>query len=197
MIGHIERACKRRQRQTFHNQVGKNEKQQFCEISTEFAKNFINAKINNSHGKILVDTGSGLSIIRHDFAIKIGCTFQPLASNQPKCVFVANGEALRLRHSVGLELNIEGETFVCKAVVASGFTVSQDLILGLDFLRKYAAKVNFEDNTLTLGNEVLTNISVKSDKQDVLSLCDLTKIKKQTTAVVRVRIPSRFNNKVG
>ena len=135
-------------------------------------------------------------IIRHDFAIKIGCTFQPLASNQPKCVFVANGETLNLRHSVDLKLNIEGETFVCKAVVASGLSVSQDLILGLDFLRKYAAKVNFEDNTLTLGNEVLTNISVKSDKQDVLSLCDLTKIKKQTTAVVRVRIPSRFNNKL-
>ena len=68
----------------------------------------------------MVDTGTGLSIIRHDFAIKIGCAFQPLAPNQPKCVFVANGEALRLRHSVDLELNIEGETFVCKAVVASG-----------------------------------------------------------------------------
>ena len=53
-------------------------------------------------------------------------------------------------------------------------TVSQDLILGLDSLRRYAAKVSFEDNTLTLGNEVLTDISVKSDKQDVLSLCDLT-----------------------
>ena len=62
----------------------------------------------------------------------------------------------------------------------------RDLILGLDFLRKYAAKVNLEDNTLTLGNEVLMNISVKSDKQALPSLCDLTKIKKQTTNSCRL-----------
>ena len=69
------------------------------------------------------------------------------------------------------------------------------LILGTDFLQIHKAILNFDDHNLTLDEDIITSLSIKSDTQDLLSLTDLTKLKAEKTAMVKVKTPSRFNRK--
>ena len=60
----------------------------------------------------------------------------------------ANGKIMNVKGNVDIPLNINGLTVVHTFLVLPYIT--QDLILGVDFLTKTEAKINFKDRTLTL-----------------------------------------------
>ena len=95
-----------------------------------------------------------------------------------------------------INLLVEGVEIVCDVLVARELAITTDLILGTDWLTCHRAVLNFDDNSLTFDENVVTNLLVKSDTNDLMSLVDLTKLEPGKLTTVRVKVPSRFNNKL-
>ena len=120
---------------------------------------------------------------------------KPLGPGLPTKLFVANGQLIFISSSTEVNLNIENANFSCNVLVARDLSVSAHLILGTDFLQIHKAILNFDDHTLTLDEDIITSLSIKSDTQDLLSLTDLTNLEAGKTTMVKVKTPSRFNRK--
>ena len=75
-------------------------------------------------------------------------------------------------------------------------SVSSDIVIGVTFLKKYKAVIDFNTNVLSLNDSLTTDLTVISDDNDILSLTDLTKLDPHGMKSVRVKVPTRFNGKI-
>ena len=111
----------------------------------------------------------------------------------PTKLFVANGKSIFVNKQAEITITIEHRKTVCDVLVARELLATTDLILGTDWFRKHRAILNFDDNTMTFDDTV-TAFCVRSDKQDLLSLSDFTKLEPGKATTVKVKVPTRFNN---
>ncbi|ORD98367.1 POL2 [Hepatospora eriocheir] len=115
------------------------------------SKAIINVKLNNNIIHALVDTGADISIINSKFLMGIK-VLEPDIS-----IKAANGSNIKI---IGMlrKINIDidnyeykGKFYVCK-------DISYDVILGLDFIRKYFASIKLNEQKVKL---VLNEVSNK------------------------------------
>ena len=165
-------------------------------ITIPCQRNYISARINRSFARILIDSGAAFSIMNYEYACQINAKFQPLCQGMPTKLFVANGQHINVKCMAEVELEIENVNIVCKSLIADELSVSASLVLGNDFLNLHKCILNFDENTLTLDETVVTSLSVQSETQDVLSLTDLTKLEPRKTTMAKVKTPARFTNKL-
>ena len=152
--------------------------------------------VNGKIAHCLLDTGSLYSIVNEQFAKSLNVEFKPLREDHPRKLFVANGRVLFVNNYVEFILKIEKDEFLCEALVATELSVSSEIVIGVTFLKKYKAVIDFNTNVLSLIDSLTTDITVIPDDHDILSLTDLTKLDPHSMTSVRVKVPNRFNGKL-
>ena len=102
--------------------------------------------INGKECQITVDTGSNISIVRPDLLQGNADSIQPVNSY----LRTVTGETAPLCGQGELQVGIGSFEVLHKMWVAD---ITEECILGLDFLTEHACKVNLQDNVMTLGEE--------------------------------------------
>ena len=104
--------------------------------------------------KMLVDTGSAVTIIREDAWIRREATHPRQKLRPPTCpVVAANGEQLELcgRGEVTLKLG----NILTRCPVLIGKNVTQECLLGADFLEQSGCIIDLRGRTLMMGGSYL------------------------------------------
>ena len=104
--------------------------------------------------KLTVDTGSTISIVRPDALANIGGTLCPSTSY----LRTVTGDSAPLQGCGKLEVGVGSVVVPHQMWVAN---ITDECILGLDFLQKYNCQVFLKDGVLVMGNQQipLTNSS--------------------------------------
>ena len=66
-------------------------------------------------------------------------------------VLLVNGQPLDIRGKCDLEICVDGVNVVHSVLVAAD--VTQDCLLGIDFLGKHGCKIDFEAKSLSIGSK--------------------------------------------
>ena len=105
-------------------------------------------KLGNRNTRMLVDTGSAVSLIREDVWRDIAQSSMDHLTQPARPIVAANGEKLdliggtELRLSVG-DLDIPLSVFIAKEL-------TQECLLGADFLKQHNCVINMRERTLTV-----------------------------------------------
>lgn len=113
------------------------------------------AKINDC-STFIIDSGADVSIFRHN-------AINPDANIHKESINL-NGIALTTLKTLGSVeaiITIKGESFPHTFhVVGDDFSITDDAILGADFLRRYNAQLNFESGELNLKHQTPQHLAV-------------------------------------
>ena len=115
---------------------------------------YVNCKIRGSAVPFLVDTGASTSIL----SMK---TYEDLQKKQDDCMFkkclltlqLADGTPLPVKGSIVLPLSIDDWQADYKFVIAD---ISDEGIIGLDFLEKFNCEINMKQKTVKLEEQVIS-----------------------------------------
>ena len=115
---------------------------------------YVNCKIRGSAVPFLVDTGASTSIL----SMK---TYEDLQKKQDDCMFrkclitlqLADGTPLPVKGSIVLPLSVDDWHADYKFVIAD---ISDEGILGLDFLEKFNCVINMKQKTVKLEEKVIS-----------------------------------------
>ena len=91
---------------------------------------YLKGQLASRHSKILVDTGSALTLVRTDQWEHLDALTQPSAERQ-LCLVGVDGNPLSLRGTARTHLKLGGKSFPIGVTVVDNITA--DIILGMDF----------------------------------------------------------------
>jgi transposase InsO family protein len=155
---------------------------------------FIRAQINNVYRQIILDTGSGTTIIHHRFLKQIQHDgFRPIPSSYSS----ANGTTLAILGEVDLNIKINNILTTITAAVATCLVT--DLLLGTDWINKYVTSLDIINQTLNIHDThgQCTNTPLirlfNSSTSSPVTLSNSVTIPKHSTCTVSVKIPSVNN----
>ena len=100
-------------------------------------------KINGHPGKALIDSGAELSLVATSFIKRFGISVK---QGPPQQLIFAGGEISCTTTYAELQLDIEEFHITLSLPVAP--IVGQSVILGIDFLRKFGIKLDFDTDTI-------------------------------------------------
>ena len=131
--------------------------------------------VNEINVSILIDTGSAVSIISEhlwDKALKES-RLRPVHTP----VLAANGESLSIKGHTLASISIAGCTVRHRVLVSSN--VSQECLLGADFLASHDCIVDFPNRQLKMGQENAAIMQTTKDSNEVcrVTVADTTAIK--------------------
>jgi len=158
---------------------------------------FIRALINNTHRQIILDTGSGTTIIHHKFLKQIkhdGFRSIPSAYSSANCT------TLEIIGEIDLKIKINNILTTITAAVATCLVT--DLLLGTDWINMYVQSLNIINQTLTVhdtnGRCTTTSLirTPNSPTTSSISLIHSVTLPKNSTCSVPVKIPSLNNTTV-
>ena len=160
--GHIKRECKAKKndRANENDKEPQISKQSQIKGKVGFNINkiepgmFVAASIDKTEVKLLVDTGATLSIISH-------AVFKSLASSDTdinnleavnRDVLAANNEPLKTFGRTTVSISISGKIYETPVLVAD---VTVDGVIGLDFMKQNACKIDICNENMQLNNETI------------------------------------------
>ena len=127
-------------------------------------------KLGNRNTRMLVDTGSAVSLIREDVWRDIAQSSMDHLTQPARPIVAANGEKLdliggtELRLSVG-DLDVPLSVFIAKEL-------TQECLLGADFLKQHNCVINMRERTLTIeGRPVACQTK---DPREPTSVCHVS-----------------------
>ena len=100
---------------------------------------------------MLVDTGSAVTLVHQRVLNRSPQNFKLSVVGEP--VVSANGQPLDIRGKCDLEICVDGVNIVHSVLVAAD--VTQDCLLGIDFLGKHGCKIDFEAKSLSIGSKII------------------------------------------
>ena len=109
---------------------------------------------DNSHFPALVDTGATFSVIRKAFLQRLkvpACKF----SHTHTKITLANGQRVLARQQVHLQFYINNKPYSLTFLILPQLT--RPLILGVDFLKKYKALINFDTDYTLITRPILAS----------------------------------------
>ncbi len=109
---------------------------------------YVEGSVNGRKTPILVDTGSAVTILHKDVWNGVGGQLRP--TDIP--VVVANGEPLNVLGATAVEIDIAGSRFSQEVLVTED--ISQNLLLGSDFLVSNGFIIDFSEGLLWFNNSV-------------------------------------------
>lgn len=119
-------------------------------VSTQGLTLMIPTKVNGEETYAVVDTAAQVTIISQDFAASMA---KPLRlSDNIQCKNAENNNWMEGRWAKNVRFTIGRKQYKINVVVAP---ITDNVILGLDFLKEHKAVVNLKDNNLILGKEVI------------------------------------------
>jgi len=158
---------------------------------------FIRAQINNVYRHIVLDTGSGTTIIHHRFLKQIqhnGFRFIPSSYSSANCT------SLTIIGEVDLHIKINNLLTTITAAVATSLVT--DLLLGTDWINMYAQSLDILNQTLTIHdthNQCTTTPLIRqfdSSTTSPVTLINSLILPKYSTCTVSVKVPSINNTTV-
>ena len=114
---------------------------------------------------MLVDTGSAVTLVHQRVLNRSPQNFKLSVVGEP--VVSANGQPLDIRGKCDLEICVDGVNVVHSVLVAAD--VTQDCLLGIDFLGKHGCKIDFEAKSLSIGSKIV-NLQAKSGGNKVFRI---------------------------
>ena len=158
---------------------------------------FIRALINNVHRHIVLDTGSGTTIIHLNFLKQIqhdGFRSIPSSYSSANCTTLAIiGE---------VDLNIKINNILTTVTAAVATCLVTDLLLGIDWINMHVRSLDITNQTLTIhdthGQCTTTPLirQLNSSTTSSVTLINSVTIPKYSTCTVPVQIPSINNTTV-
>lgn len=112
----------------------------------------VDGKINNIPIKILFDTGADLSVISNTAVDKLNMNDMIDTQASTICKGV-NGMAMTLGELWFIELEIANNIFPVKLTVLRTDFIDYDMIIGLNFMRSYKARIDFVSNEIILNDK--------------------------------------------
>ncbi|KAK3091854.1 hypothetical protein FSP39_023181 [Pinctada imbricata] len=113
---------------------------------------YVSAMLEGQPCKMLIDTGSPVSILSEDVAQKIGIDIQNLSKTEVK-LNGAEGSEISTKGVLECSLGLGSRSFAVAMIVAG--LASYDGILGIDFLDAHDAKLNVKKRKLKIASETL------------------------------------------
>ena len=96
---------------------------------------------------MLVDTGSAVTLVHQRVLDRSPKNFKLSVVGEP--VVSANGQPLNIRGKCDLQICVDGVNVVHSVLVAAD--VTQDCLLGMDFLGKHGCTIDFETSSLSFA----------------------------------------------
>ena len=113
------------------------------------------------HGvHMLIDTGSAVTLVHRRLLDKVGRSAS--LHEVRESVVSANGQPLNVLGRCGVRFQLGGVDVIHPVLVAGDIT--QDCLIGIDFLSKYRCEISFAKNTLKVSGKVtaLSKVNVDS-----------------------------------
>ena len=114
---------------------------------------YLKGQLAGQHSKILLDTGSALTLVRTDQWKHQDALTQPSAEKQLRLVGV-DGNPLSLRGTARTHLKLGGKAFPIEVTVVDNITA--DVILGMDFLAAEDCVIDVGRKTLSIRSQQIT-----------------------------------------
>ena len=113
---------------------------------------YVPGQVGEQPVDMLVDTGSAVTLVHFRVLQNAKREFKLERVSDP--VVSANGQPLDIRGKCVLEISLGGVTVSHPVLVAAD--VTQDCLLGIDFLGKHNCTIDFNAKTIKIGKEVLS-----------------------------------------
>ena len=126
---------------------------QICVLTeTPLIDNMVKIRVLGTHFHALIDTGAGVSAISQDTF----CKLQKIRSinvdkSKTSHIQLADGSLVKTQGNVTLQIKIDQGTYEENFCILP--ELGQDIILGMPFLTKYSAKLNFSQKCMILPSE--------------------------------------------
>src|SRR6267154_3160484 len=131
--------------------------------------NKIKVKIFNDFVVALIDTGYGTSCMSSRLVEKLRVKILNLDVDQKSVLFGANGSPMRVKGKALISMKLGGLTVPYEFLVVDG--LSQNLILGIDFLKSTQAVINCIDRTVTFYDD-LVEVNILNNTRSVVACID-------------------------
>jgi hypothetical protein len=118
----------------------------------------IPVQIRGKSFRALLDSGANHSVTSVEFLRRLKIPVQNLTDNNSMRITVADGRSITVLGKAELSVKVHGLTMPCEVLVLSQIG-HNTLILGLDFLEKNKAKIDFENKIVTFFDS-LTAVSL-------------------------------------
>ncbi|KAH8871863.1 Retrovirus-related Pol polyprotein from transposon 17.6 [Schistosoma japonicum] len=119
--------------------------------SHDFAPVTVLGRIEGMEKMMLIDTGASKSVVRRSFVSNIKVPLEPASRRHH--LITADGSVIQAQFSTILTLQFGG--FLCKQRFLVCDYITWDIILGVDFLRKNRALVDFSTSCVLVGRHVV------------------------------------------
>ena len=152
-------------------------------------KCIVNMKINNVVTQVLIDTGATSSAISTKLLECFPNSKRKIYRRTPKVCLAVNGQPLKSLYTVMLPITLKGgKCLYHEFEVINGLI--NPVLLGTDFLKAQEAKLDFADNSLQLGKEILhSQIAEWSPPQPAhLTVFENTVLPPNSISLVRAEI---------
>ena len=147
--------------------------------------NKIRVKIFNTFIVSLIGTGCSVTVISENIARKLKIQITPLSPDDTKFLFGANGNRIKLFGKANISVKIGGLAIPYDFSVVQNLT--QDLILGHDFLTTTKALINYSDNTITFFDNLIEVQGMDRNRKIVALLNRNFDLQPRTESLVDVR----------
>ena len=141
---------------------------------------YVSGIINDKETKILVDTGSAVTIVNKSFLELPKETELNQSVSTP--VVVANGQPLSILGVMPVSISIAGIKYNHEAMITNDIT--HDCLLGTDFLIPHACTIDLKQHRLLIGNKSTELITTEQAMQSKKKVCHISL---SSTTVIRDR----------
>ena len=122
----------------------------------------LNCKIFNSFFvNVLLDTGSGVSLISQRTVWRAGASVEPLQTGDSRVLFAANGSTIDVLGAVHLPFQVQDQTYHHRFFVVKN--LPNQVLFGLDLLKRFNVSFDFQLGKVTFSGKH-TQFFVTRDK---------------------------------
>ena len=159
-------------------------------VDTVSSSVVIAAKLHNLNTHVMLDTGSGTSVIDLGTLQKIGLDNR-IDKSSAKSLINASGDRMKILGSVFIPVTIPGSRPQDQAFQVLDSVTYSNILLGRDFMRKFGTvRFDFKENRIELGKLSITGLSTSSYN---VRLCESSIVPARSEKILLVKC-STFNS---
>ena len=147
---------------------------------------YVTGKVKNVEIEWLIDTGCSLSLISTEVYERMSIENRPALERNEVSMKTADGSSLQDEGRINLRVRIDEEEYTHTFIVAK---LTNDGIIGTDFLRMYKGHINFADNLFSLeGKEMSTHQGLSRESCYRVSVAEKVVVPARSRMVISGRV---------
>lgn len=150
----------------------------------------IKIKMNGREVEALIDTGACRSVLSRTFSNFIQAEIRPLKPTDLPILVSADGYSLRVVGTTTVDVDLSSGCMCYEFYVLE--ELSQNVILGLDFLESNGAAMDFKTRTISFFDTVVMNYNPEANAESQLFLVSNCCLPPLSETIVPVRCRSHF-----